>query len=235
MCLKRIHFSPAQISANLTKLESDFITNGGQWEEFRLGSLFEVHSSKKIFHANQIKQIYEDEQKDTFPYMVRSTLNNGIRGYINENKDFLNPPNTLSFAQDTFSVFYQDKPYFTGNKVKVLIPRFAHFNKTTALFIVAIYQKSLAHLTWGVGSTTQSIQEINIKLPTQEGKIAFDFMESFIKELELERIKELEAYLQATGLNNYKLTDKEKQTLDIFTNSNSMQSLEWQEFKIGDV
>ena len=202
MCLKRIHFSPAHISTNLSNLKSDFINNGGEWREFRLGDLFEVRSSKKIFHANQIKQIHKEQQKDTFPYVVRSAINNGIRGYINENKDFLNPPNTLSFAQDTFSVFYQDKPYFTGNKIKVLIPKFEHFNKTTALFIVAIYQKILAHLTWGTNSTTEDIKEINLKLPTINNKIAFDFMESYIKELEAERIKELEAYLQVIGLNN---------------------------------
>lgn len=123
----------------------------------------------------------------------------------------------MSFAQDTFSVFYQEKPYFTGNKVKILTPKFEGFNKKLALFIVSIYQKALAHLTWGVGSTTESIQGIKIKLPiNKDGTIAFEFMENYIKELEAERIKELEAYLQVTGLKNYTLSAKEKEALNAF-------------------
>ena len=196
---------------NLANLEADFIAQGGKWEEFKISDLFKVDSSKKIFHANQIRTIYDTEQSDTYPYVVRSTLNNGIRGYISENAEFLNPANTLSFAQDTFSVFYQDKPYFTGNKVKILIPKFENFNKIKALFIVSIYQKALAHLTWGIGSTTESIQEIKIPLPTIDSKIAFDFMESYIKELEAQRIQELEAYLEVTGLNDYELNAQERE------------------------
>ncbi|WP_082858137.1 restriction endonuclease subunit S [Campylobacter iguaniorum] len=161
-----------------------------KWQEFKIGELFNVNSSKQIFHANQIKEIYDIKQENTYPYVVRSTLNNGIRGYIKENKDFLNPANTLSFAQDTFSVFYQEKPYFTGNKVKILTPKFQGFNKKLALFIVSIYQKALAHLTWGVGSTTESIQDIKIEFPiNKDGTIAFEFMENYIKAIEKEVIK----------------------------------------------
>lgn len=123
----------------------------------------------------------------------------------------------MSFAQDTFSVFYQEKPYFTGNKVKILAPKFEGFNKKLALFIVSIYQKALAHLTWGVGSTTESIQGIKIKLPiNKDGTIAFEFMENYIRELEAERIRELEVYLQVTGLKNYTLSAKEKEALNAF-------------------
>ncbi|EFT0414233.1 N-6 DNA methylase [Campylobacter upsaliensis] len=44
---------------------------------------------------------------------------------------------------------------------------------------------------------------------TQGYQIAFSYMESYIKELEAERIQELEAYLKVTGLNDYTLTHKE--------------------------
>lgn len=149
----------------------------------------------------------------------------------------------MSFAQDTFSVFYQEKPYFTGNKVKILTPKFEGFNKKLALFIVSIYQKALAHLTWGVGSTTESIQGIKIKLPiNKDGTIAFEFMENYIKELEAERIKELEAYLQVTGLKNYTLNAKEKEALNAFEAAQNERErervsgtpLKWREFKIGE-
>ena len=81
--------------------------------------MFEINSSKKIYHASEINKIFNSQIKNSFPYVVRTTQNNGIRGYINEDKLYANDENTLSFAQDTFSVFYQKQKYFTGNKSKI--------------------------------------------------------------------------------------------------------------------
>lgn len=47
-------------------------------------------------------------------------------------------------------------------------------------------------------------------------EIAFEYMESYIKELEAERLEELEAYLLTTGLKDYKLTEQEKVILQDF-------------------
>ncbi len=49
-------------------------------------------------------------------------------------------------------------------------------------------------------------------------RIAFNYMESYIKELEAERLEELEAYLKVTGLNDYTLSQKEKEALKAFEN-----------------
>ncbi|NJK71615.1 MAG: hypothetical protein HC932_05255 [Thermales bacterium] len=43
-------------------------------------------------------------------------------------------------------------------------------------------------------------------------------MESFIAELEAERVAELEAYLVATGLRDYNLTTEEEKVLEQFEN-----------------
>lgn len=54
-------------------------------------------------------------------------------------------------------------------------------------------------------------------------------MESFIAELEAERIAELEAYLLATGLKDYTLTAKEQQILDGF------ETAKFEEFNVIDL
>ena len=43
-----------------------------------------------------------------------------------------------------------------------------------------------------------------------DGQIDFDFMESFIAELEARYIAELEVYLTVTGLKDYTLTKEEE-------------------------
>nr|WP_318718477.1 restriction endonuclease subunit S [uncultured Treponema sp.] len=51
-------------------------------------------------------------------------------------------------------------------------------------------------------------------------------MESFIRELEEERIRELNAYLLATGLKDYALSAKEEKALESF------KTLQWREFNL---
>jgi len=62
------------------------------------------------------------------------------------------------------------------------------------------------------------VQEEKIQLPTKNGEIDFAFMESFIAQLEAERVAELEAHLVATGLKDYTLTAEEEKVLAEFEN-----------------
>ncbi|RVY79954.1 restriction endonuclease subunit S [Helicobacter pylori] len=216
--------------------------NAIKWGEFRLGDLFEVLSSKKIYHANTIK-IHDTQIENSYPYVVRATTNNGIKGFIIDNPTFTNEKNTLSFAQDTFTVFYQKQPYFTGNRVKILKPKFAFKSPKILHFISAILQFILKPLTWGLGSTTESIAEFKFSLPLKPtanaqtlDDIDFDFMEKFIAELEQCRLAELEAYLKATGLENTTLSNDEENALNVFNgNTESKSGLTWQSFRLGDL
>ncbi|MFP6335439.1 restriction endonuclease subunit S [Helicobacter pylori] len=218
--------------------------NAIKWGEFRLGDLFEVLSSKKIYHANTIK-IHDTQIENSYPYVVRAATNNGIKGFIVDDPTFTNEKNTLSFAQDTFTVFYQKQPYFTGNKVKILKPKFAFKSPKILHFISAILQFILKPLTWGLGSTTESIAEFKFSLPLKPTAnaqtledIDFDFMETFIAELEQCRLAELEAYLKATGLENTTLSSDEENALNVFNNSrvgNTPCGLTWQSFRLGDL
>ncbi len=218
--------------------------NAIKWGEFRLGDLFEVLPSKKIYHANTIK-IHDTQIENSYPYVVRAATNNGIKGFIIDDPTFANEKNTLSFAQDTFTVFYQKQPYFTGNKVKILKPKFAFKSPKILHFISAILQFILKPLTWGLGSTTESIAEFKFSLPLKPtantqalDDIDFDFMEKFIAELEQCRLAELQAYLKATGLENTTLSSDEENALNVFNNSiggNTPCGLTWQHFKLGDL
>ncbi|MCI6988953.1 MAG: restriction endonuclease subunit S [Campylobacter sp.] len=163
--------------------------------------MFEIKSSKKIFHANQIENIFNDKMQDTYRYIVRTTQNNGVRGYIKESKKFLNEKNVLSFAQDTFSVFYQKDEFFTGNKVKILKPKFTNTDEKIMQFFVSCFQKTLEKCSWGLGSTVLSIFDTKFRIPIKDENLGskienidFEFMENFISELD---------YLIASGLKDF--------------------------------
>ncbi|NHA64098.1 restriction endonuclease subunit S [Helicobacter pylori] len=176
---------------------------GLTWQHFKLGDLFEVLSSKKIYHANTIK-IHDTQIENSYPYVVRAATNNGIKGFIIDDPTFANEKNTLSFAQDTFTVFYQKQPYFTGNKVKILKPKFAFKSPKILYFISAILQFILKPLTWGLGSTTESIAEFKFSLPLKPtantqtlDDIDFHFMRTFINALMKQTIQGVVEYSNA--------------------------------------
>lgn len=171
---------------------------GLTWQSFKLGDLFEVLPYKKRFDANKVN-IYASKTKDTYPYVVRTSLNNGIRGYLKENTNFLNAGNTISFGQDTATMFYQEKPYFTGDKIKILRCKNPNFNKINALFFITSLTKAFRNFSWGSASFSVSIIENqNISLPTtKNGEIDFHFMHTLINALMKQTIQGVVQYSNA--------------------------------------
>lgn len=198
-----------------------------KWGEYKLGEIFEVVSYKKRFDANKV-HVYETGQ---YPYIVRMEANNGQKGYIDEDIRFLNDGNTISFGQDTATVFYQEKPYFTGDKIKILKPKSHEFCKNNAQFFIAAMNLSFSSFSWGSSSfNMEVIKDVKLTLPsTFDGKIDFAFMDSFMAELESERIAELSAYLTVNGLDNYELSEQELKALA------ELKNVTWGKYKMGDL
>ena len=90
-------------------------------------------------------------------------------------------------------------------------------NKVTDLPIYS-YKNKLGG--WNV------VKHKHICLPVSEGQIDFNFMESFIAELEAERIAELSAYLTVSGYDNYELSDAELRALQEF------KTVNWKSFNL---
>ncbi|RIY31206.1 hypothetical protein CKF54_07205 [Psittacicella hinzii] len=184
---------------------------GVQWRGFTVKQLFDVKGSRAIFNANAVT-IHEQKVPASYPYVVRQEGNNGIKGYIVEDEQYLNPGNTLSFANDTFLVFYQKQPYFTGNRIVVLHPTFVEANENTLKFIATEIQHEIDGLTWGTSFPRDKLLNMVIKLPvTSQGTIDYAFMEKYIEEVKLNQLKELkgkylaelQAFMAVTGISSY--------------------------------
>lgn len=185
--------------------------------------MFKIQTSAKRFDANKVNII----ENGRYPYVVRTSSNNGQKGFLDENESFLNAGNTISFGQDTATIFYQEKPYFTGDKIKVLVPKVYKFNKKNAQFFLASMNIAFSKFSWGSSRfNVDVLKEQVIMLPTKCDSIDFEFMESFIEELEAERIEELEAYLSVSGLKDTQLTADELSVLDKFN------SIKWKKFNL---
>lgn len=184
-----------------------------EWGNFKIKDIFEIQSYKKRFDANKVDIL----QSGRYPYVVRMGANNGQKGYINEEEKFLNEGNTISFGQDTATMFYQEIPYFTGDKIKILKSKDNCFNKYNAQYFITCMAKAFSSFSWGNNSfSIEIIGNQEILLPTKDHKVDFNFIEKSTAKIEAEHLAKVEKYLIRNSMYDTKLKDDEKRALDTF-------------------
>ena len=201
-----------------------------KFKEFPLGGingLFEIKATKKKFNANTV------EFGGDYPYVIRSSLNNGIRGYITEDVKYLNEANTISFGQDTATMFYQKSPYFTGDKIKIFTYKNKKLDRRLAMYLITCMRKSFSSFTWGNSFfDVKVLNKVIISLPVNDsGEIDYEYIEEHVSELEKECINKLETYLQDSGLDSYSFNYEEQRAIEEYRKGN----IKYKEFKINDL
>lgn len=174
-----------------------------------------------------------------FPAYSSDSSNNGIIGFTN-NPEFICDditPVYITFGDHTRTVNIAKKSFSVLDNVKVLKPFTS--NEKYLLFIISSWKKQIPNL--GYARHWKAARNCKIQLPLKENALAFsnpcdniknidfDFMESFIRELEEERIRELNAYLSATGLKDYALSAEEEKALEAF------KTVQWEEFELPEI
>ena len=153
-----------------------------------------------------------------YPYVARGSSNNGIRGYITEDEQYLSPAKSLSFGQDTATVFYQPDAYFTGDKIKVMVLNNHDLNDELAQYFITVITKRFSTFAWGQSSFNEKIlKATEIVLPVIESPdsdheytvddIDFDYMERYIRAIEKLTIADVVKYKD-------RIIDTTKQLID---------------------
>lgn len=154
--------------------------------------LFNIMPTKKKINANTITF------GGKYPYVARGESQNGIRGYINFDENYLNPEKTISFGQDTATMFYQPKAYFTGDKIQVfsLNDKYGKLNESIALYLIAAVKRALVNFAWGQSSfALEVISELNVMLPVDKyDRLNLNYMENYIRAVEKLTIKDVVEY-----------------------------------------
>lgn len=169
----------------------------------------------------------------TIPLISNMSINNGVMGYSSLPAN--NQANSISCSDTTLgaeTMYYQEREYIGYQHIQSFLPRFSPFNKKIALFIISSSRvaTSSAQYDYGHKFNRDEMRKTIIRLPqTGNGEIDFDFMESFVAELEARRVAELEAYLLATGLKDYALTEEERNALDNY------KTLKWSTYNLEEL
>ncbi len=215
--------------------------NAIKWGEFRLVDLFEASNGDFDIQKRHINHKGE--------FVITAGLsNNGVLGQ-SDIKAKVFESHTITI--DMFGcAFYRSFAYkmVTHARVFSLKPKF-EINHKIGLFLSTLffgYPKKFGYENMCSWAKIKNDKVILPLKPTANAQtldgIDFDFMETFIAELEQCRLAELEAYLKATGLSNTTLSSDEENALNVFNNNNSgggggntPRGLTWQSFKLGDL
>ena len=172
-------------------------------------------------------------QNGKVPLISNSSTDNGVMGFSNLNAN--NIGNTITCSDTTLgaeTMYYQVNDFIGYSHIQHLVPKFEPFNKAIASIIISACRVSTSNqYDYGNKFNREAMKKTSLQLPIENGEINFSFIEKFIAELEAERIAELEAYLIATNLNDYALTQEEQKVLDDFGKG----KIVFGEFRIEDV
>lgn len=187
-----------------------------KWGKYKTSELFKPQKITNMLSKEDLSD------KFSFPAYSSESTNNGIIGYI-DSPEFLcddEHPVFVTFGDHTRSFNIATKSFSVLDNVKVLLPSI--HNIRCLLWIITAWQKQIPNL--GYARHWTIAKNCIVELPTKDGKIDFDFMESFVAELS--------AYLKVSGYDNYELSAEELDALRDFSNFGDDN---WGTYKVGNL
>lgn len=200
------------------------------FKTFKVGELFDIHPTSAYKMKND--ELFASD--GTTPVLSNSSVNNGIGGYCG-----LTPTEQggmITFSDTTTgadTMFYQSSPFIGYPHVQGMYPyQPDKWDEKCCLYVISCIRKSAGNgWNYAVKFNRALVKELSIELPVVESAdvdheytvddINYEYMQERISELEQERISELDAYLAASGLDDYELTDDDKEILSLSPESAS--------------
>ncbi|MCL2153588.1 MAG: restriction endonuclease subunit S [Oscillospiraceae bacterium] len=182
------------------------------YKSYKLTDIFSIKNTKCVLSRDII------EKSGKTPYLTASQSNNAVGAYVNYDEKYLDKGNCIYIGGKTFVVSYQERDFYSNDSHNLVLYLKNEHKKTkeNQLFMVAAIKKSLGtKYSWGDSISHTKIQTDTVSLPEDNnGEPDYDFMTTYIRELELSKIKELENHLKAIGWTDCPLTEKEAEFLN---------------------
>ncbi len=197
----------------------------GGYKPFKIGDLFTAANGNTDIQKNDIDGIGE--------YVISSgTMNNGIIGRSSI-KAKIFQANTITI--DMFgNVYFHPYRYKMVTHARVFSMEAKSFkiSETIGLYFVSTLSYLKYLFSYNNMCSWEKTKDLSIYLPTTAaGDIDFSFIESRVRELEEERVRELDAYLRVAGFEDCTLSDAEREALSSFTGG----GIRTQQYRINDL
>ena len=187
---------------------------------------FLLRDIAKLEYGNKFDKNKMTHNEPCYNFVGRTEKNNGITDFVDDNgtEPFAAGTITLAFGGSIGSTFIQPKPYYTSQNVGVItLP--GEVSENAKIYFIKALEKVCKnrYVAFADEINKHFKTDLALSLPVipsadpshvyTPSDIDWGYMERCIAELEEERIAELEAYLQAAGLDDCELTPQDEQAL----------------------
>ena len=201
-----------------TKMKTISLLNK-DWGQFKLSSIFEIENCK----CSKVSSL----QKGDFPYVGATNRNNGVLHFVKPEPKLITKGNCIAFICDGegsvgYSI-YKSENFIGSTTVKV--GRSEKLNKYNGAFITTIADTVRSKYNFGFKRNEKHLKNETLMLPMdKKGNPDFEFMETFMKLKEQEKLNEFESFI-SKKIKNLKKSKK----------TESLEQKEWGEFFLKDI
>ena len=227
------------------------------FKEFKVKNIFTLVAGKQPVKEDR----FPEPDNGFVPAITGVTVNNGYGFYTTKEgkKTYKNILTISKYGEYAGTVYLQDEEVYLAGHSMGLIPKM-FIDNDCLIYIASLFVNYLRLGYWKINVQIPSVTDkkmdgVFISLPVIENPnpdheytvddIDWQYMRDRITELERDRITELDAYLQATGLNDYELTEDDKKILSLSAKrasdedgtleDNSEDEVRFGEFVIGEI
>lgn len=172
--IKENHFELFEEFGN-KKIDKELqISEVTEWKEFFISDLFEIKKGKRLTKSEMIE--------GTTYFIGSSEFNNGLTGKISEDPIFTGNSLTVNYDGSVAESFYQPFDFWALDSVNVLYPKF-QLNSSRGIFMSTIITNEKFRFNYGRKWTSGLMKKSKIFLPSINGVVDFDFIDSFMNNL----------------------------------------------------
>lgn len=162
------------------------------FKSFSSAKLFSIYSAP---HLDKIS--LNKDMPCNYPYVTRTRNNNGIdcyTGFID--KEHLNPEKTFSLGLMQMNVNYQNDPWYSGQFIKVIQPKFEIDEKVGLYLLPWLQRLALKFDPQAVRNVDSIFYNAEFKLPVKSnGILDFEYMRNYVSQIENKYFEKIKAKL----------------------------------------
>lgn len=179
-----------------------------RYDTFNIGKLFKVTGTKST-DAGKVKLSDNGDAQ----FIGRTQTAYGVQGWVESNSMGFEPnaSNTISVSQvGTIVAQYREVPYYTSQNIAKLSADFLTLE--VGLYFCGVINHWISQMNF-VGYHTLKLADLRseeVLLPvTSSGQPDFEYMTQYIRQIELEKVRQIDEYLKSVGLDDMTLSGSE--------------------------
>ncbi len=188
-----------------------------EWKEFKFTDIFtKIQRGKRLTKGNQVE--------GDIPYISSTATNNGVDNFISNEDKVRKFDNCLTLANSgsVGSCFYQQYEFVASDHVTALQNK--DFSKGVYLFLSSVIKRLEEKYSFNREINDARISRETVILPVDTtGNPNWQYMEDYVKRLELEQIENILEYIYIY------------RTISFHRDFQKSKSIEWKEFWLEDV